>query len=151
MSLRKLSLLAAGVGMAFCTNVLAQTPPSSPPTSPSTGIGATPGGIPPSTTTPAPIPPGPGAGGTTTRPGPGGTVTPGNPGAMDFTAVDADRDGYISRAEASRFSLGGQFATLDKNNDGRLDRSEFSVHGSDTGRAPGMQSGTAPSGGTRTQ
>lgn len=137
MSLRKLSLLAAAVGMAFCTNVLAQTSPSSPPTSPSTGTGATPGGIPPSTTP---------------RPGPGGTVTPGHPGAMDFTAVDLDRDGYISRAEASRFNLGGQFPTLDKNNDGRLDPSEFSVHRSETGRAPGMQSGATPSaGGTRTQ
>lgn len=139
MSLHKLSVLAVALGTAFCTGVLAQTSsPSSPSTRPSTGTGATPGGIPPATTTPAP-----GA----VTPGPT-TSSPGARGPMDFNAIDSDHDGFISRAEASRAGVGGQFTTLDKNNDGRLDRSEFSAH---RGDAPGMQSGAPPTTGTRTQ
>jgi len=41
--------------------------------------------------------------------------------------------------------VAGQFTKLDKNNDGRLDRSEFSAHRGDPARTPGLQSGTSPS------
>ncbi len=144
MHLRKLSVLAFAIGTAFCTVAIAQTPT---PTPPSTGTGATPGGLPPNTTIPGT--------GTTTSPGATGPTTPGvggtSPGrsamgeTLDFDAIDTDHDGFISRAEASRAGVAGPFTTLDKNNDGRLDRSEFSAHRGDPARTPGMQSGTSPS------
>ena len=140
MNLRKLSLLACAVGTAFCTGVLAQAP-TNPATSPSTGTGATP----PSRTAPGTgMTPSPGVGGATS-PGVGST-TPGGGGmgTMDFSAIDSDHDGFISRAEASRAGLGGQFTTLDKNNDGRLDSAEFAAHRGDA-HTPGMQSGTSSS------
>ena len=115
MHLRTLSVLVLATGTAFCTVAIAQAPN---PTQPSTGTGATPGGIPPSTTI---------------------------PGTVDFGGIDADGDGFISRAEASRAGVAGQFTKLDKNNDGRLDRAEFSAHRGDPARTPGLQSGTSSS------
>jgi hypothetical protein len=64
---------------------------------------------------------------------------------VDFGAIDSDGDGLISRAEASRAGVAGQFTKLDKNNDGRLDRAEFSAHRGDPARTPGLQSGTSSS------
>lgn len=44
-----------------------------------------------------------------------------------FEALDRDRDGSISKAEASTApALMNAFVTLDKNRDGKLDRAEFS-------------------------
>ena len=134
MHLRTLSALAFAIGTAFCTVAIAQAPT---PTRSSTGTGATPGGIPPSTTLPGS---GPATG--------VGSTTPGRSamgGTVDFGAIDSDGDGFISRAEASRAGVAGQFTKLDKNNDGRLDRSEFSAHRGDPARTPGLQSGTSPS------
>lgn len=144
MHLRRFNAVVFALAAAFGTTVMAQTPsPSSPAAKPSTGSGATPGGIPPSTTSPGMG--GPGVGGST-RPELGGTA-PGR-GMIDFGAVDGDRDGLVSRAEASRAGLGGQFTTLDKNNDGRLDPAEFAAHRGDNARVPGMQSGASSSTGT---
>jgi hypothetical protein len=148
MFLHKLTLLAASA--AFCTGVLAQTSSPASPSHPSVGSGASPGGIPPSATTPGGATPSPGTGGPST-PGVRAPTVPGPRGAPEFGSVDLDRDGHLSRSEASRAGLGGQFTVLDKNNDGRIDRSEFAAHRGENGRAPGMQSGTSPSGGTRTQ
>jgi len=134
MHFRKLSVLAFAMGTAFCTTAIAQAPT---PTRPSTGTGATPGAIPPSTTMPGS---GPASG--------VGSTTPGRNAmgeTVDFVAIDSDGDGFISRAEASRAGVAGQFTKLDKNNDGRLDRSEFSAHRGDAARTPGLQSGTSPS------
>ena len=50
------------------------------------------------------------------------TATPG------FTTLDADADGYLSRTEVSaQDKIDAQWDTLDKNNDRRLDRAEFSA------------------------
>ena len=138
MNLRKLSALACVAGTAFCTGVLAQAP-TNPATSPSTGA------TPSSRTAPGTgMTPSPGVGGATS---PGvGSATPshGGMGTTGFRAVDSDHAGVISRAEASRAGLGGQFTTLDKNNDGRLDSAEFAAHRGDA-RTPGMQSGASSS------
>jgi hypothetical protein len=144
MHFRKLSILAVAMGTAFGTTAVAQAPTPPPP---STGTGATPGGLPPNTTIPGT--------GTTTSPGATGPTAPGaggtSPGrsamrgALDFDAIDTDHDGSISRAEASRAGVAGPFTALDKNNDARLDRAEFSAHRGDPARPPGMQSGTSPS------
>lgn len=137
--MHKLSFLAVVLGAALSTGVLAQAyGPSGPAPQPSTGTGATPGGIPPATTTPSP---GGAAGGPSSR-------VQSARGPMDFNAIDTDGDGFISRAEASRAGVGGPFTTLDKNNDGRLDRSEFSAY---RGDVPGTQSGAPPTTGNRTQ
>jgi hypothetical protein len=56
---------------------------------------------------------------------------PGVAGTRQFGTVDANRDGFVSRAEASSAGLGGQFNALDRNNDGRLDQSEFAAHRGD--------------------
>jgi hypothetical protein len=66
--------------------------------------------------------------GQATTPAPSAAPTsPATPSAApDFSSIDTDKDGFISRAEASKAGVAGQFTTLDKNNDGRLDRSEFS-------------------------
>lgn len=131
---RTLSVLVFAMGTAYCTVAFAQAPT---PTRPSTGTGATPGGIPPSTAIPGAAP----------ATGVGSTL-PGRSalgGAVDFGGIDSDGDGFISRAEASRAGVAGQFTKLDKNNDGRLDRSEFSAHRVDPAQSPGLQSGTSSS------
>jgi hypothetical protein len=155
MHLRRFNAVVFALAAAFGTTAMAQTPsPSNPATNPSTGTGATPGGIPPSTTTPGTGNTSPGMGGTGTSPGIGGTTRPElggtgpGHGMIDFSAVDSNRDGFVSRAEASGAGLGGQFTTLDKNNDGRLDRAEFAAHRGDNARVPGMRSGTSSSTGT---
>jgi EF hand len=77
------------------------------------------------------------------------------PGQSAYTALDANRDGSISRLEAtSNPSLSAQFTLLDQNRDGALEPAEFarfetlgaeSTPGTpaspDTGTPPGM-SGT---------
>jgi hypothetical protein len=135
---RKLEFLVFTLAGALSAAAIAQSPtPATPPTNPATGIGATPGGIPPARTAP-------GAGGaTTTPPSAGGNIPPGNRATLDFAAVDSDRNGFLSRAEASRASLGGQFTILDKNNDGRLDPSEFAAHRPENVRIPDPRTGTA--------
>ena len=111
---QKVRVLTVALGMVLCSAVLAQQTPSSP------SMGTDPSATPPRTGAPTPA-----------------------RGTMDFGAIDADRDGFISRAEATGVGLGGQFTTLDKNNDGRLDRSEFAAYRGDDSPAPGMQSGAS--------
>jgi hypothetical protein len=139
MRLRKLEILVFTLAGALSAAAIAQSPtPATPPTNPSTGTGATPRGIPPALTAP-------GTGGPATTPPAGGNPAPGDRVTLDFTAVDSDRDGFISRAEASLASLGGQFTILDKNNDGRLDPSEFAAHRPENVRIPDTRTGSASS------
>jgi hypothetical protein len=137
---RKLEFLIFTLAGALSAAAIAQSPtPATPPTNPSTGTGATPGGTPPAMTAP-------GAGGATTTPPPaGGNSSPGNRVTLDFAAVDSDRNGFLSRAEASLAGLGGQFTILDKNNDGRLDPAEFAAHRPENVRIPDARTGTASS------
>ncbi|MDR6992157.1 EF-hand domain-containing protein [Luteimonas sp. 3794] len=45
---------------------------------------------------------------------------------IDFTALDTDGDGYISRAEAKAHpALDAEFNAIDSNRDGRLSREEL--------------------------
>jgi hypothetical protein len=46
--------------------------------------------------------------------------------ASAFTVMDIDGDGYLTLDEIHDPVLRSQFQTLDKNHDGRLDRSEYS-------------------------
>ena len=57
-----------------------------------------------------------------------GTSATGSSGSMmDFSKVDQDGDGYISRAEAAGHGkLGDNFRRLDRNQDRQLDKAEFS-------------------------
>jgi hypothetical protein len=132
----RLKAIAFTLAAALAAPALAQAP-TAPPTNPATGTGATPGAIPPGTAAPGP------AVGGAVRPESRSPAT--GRAATDFGTIDTNRDGFISRAEASSAGLGGPFATLDKNNDGRLDPSEHAAHRGDNGRIPGMQSGTSPS------
>jgi hyperosmotically inducible periplasmic protein len=50
----------------------------------------------------------------------------GAPHTDDFAALDANHDGYLSRAETARMhGFGKAFDDADTNHDGRLDRNEF--------------------------
>ncbi len=50
----------------------------------------------------------------------------GAPHTDDFTALDANHDGYLSRAETAKMhGFGKAFDDADTNHDGRLDRDEF--------------------------
>jgi hypothetical protein len=94
--------LAAGTGLAIAQ--ISPPPPSSPPssTSPSTGAPSTSGS--PSTGGAA------GASGET------------------FTKLDSDKDGMVSKKEASKNKdLTGKWDTLDTNKDGKLDQGEFAA------------------------
>jgi len=47
-------------------------------------------------------------------------------GAGDFAALDANHDGYLSKAETAKLKgFGKAFDEADANHDGRLDRDEF--------------------------
>lgn len=47
-------------------------------------------------------------------------------GAGDFAALDANHDGYLSKAETAKIAgFGKAFDEADANHDGRLDRDEF--------------------------
>jgi sporulation protein YlmC with PRC-barrel domain len=49
-------------------------------------------------------------------------------GAMSFQSLDGNSDGYITSDEVgSNQAIIGRWSDLDKNNDGRLDRAEFSA------------------------
>ena len=93
--------LLAGAALAACTGLaVAQISPP-PPSSP-------PGG----STSPSTSPSG-GAGGAS-----GDT----------FTKLDADKDGMVSKKEASKNKdLSGKWDTLDTNKDGKLDQGEFAA------------------------
>ncbi|MGH8482151.1 MAG: hypothetical protein ACRES8_06810, partial [Nevskiaceae bacterium] len=62
--------------------------------------------------------------------GPGAVIAqvdpPRAPGQSAFTALDADRDGSISRIEAAALpSLNTQFTLMDQNRNGALEPAEF--------------------------
>jgi hypothetical protein len=66
---------------------------------------------------------------------PGGTSSR---GAGDtFTKLDADKDGMVSKKEASKNKdLAAKWDTLDANKDGKLDQGEFAAFESGTGSVP---------------
>jgi len=107
--------LVAGTGVAIAQ--ISPPPPSSPPgsSSPSTGAPSSPSS--PSSTGSA------GASGET------------------FTKLDSDKDGMVSKKEASKNKdLTGKWDTLDSNKDGKLDQGEFAAFESDASSG----SGSAP-------
>lgn len=60
------------------------------------------------------------------------------PGASGdtFTKLDADKDGMVSKKEASRNKdLASKWDTLDSNKDGKLDQGEFAAF--ESGSSPG--------------
>lgn len=69
-----------------------------------------------------------------------GTSASGSSGStMDFSKVDEDGNGFISRAEAARHGrLGDNFKRLDRNQDRQLDKAEFSRFETMTKEAPGQ-------------
>jgi hypothetical protein len=49
-------------------------------------------------------------------------------GAMDFSRVDANSDGFVDKREATRVrGLSNTFSKADSNRDGKLDQSEYSA------------------------
>jgi hypothetical protein len=107
--------LAAGTGLAIA-QISPPPPSSSPSSSPSTTSPATPGS--PSSSTGA-------AGGS----------------GETFTKLDSDKDGMVSKKEASKNKdLTGKWDTLDTNKDGKLDQGEFAAF--ETGATSG--SGSTP-------
>lgn len=53
------------------------------------------------------------------------------PRSADFAALDANHDGYLSKAETAKMpGFGGAFDQADDNHDGRLDRDEYIKAGS---------------------
>jgi hypothetical protein len=105
--------LAAGTGLAIA-QISPPPPSSSPSTSPSTGA-------PSSSSSPS----GASAGGS----------------GETFTKLDSDKDGMVSKKEASKNKdLTGKWDTLDTNKDGKLDQGEFAAF--ETGASSG--SGSTP-------
>jgi hypothetical protein len=105
----------AGAALAACTGLavaqISPPPPSTPP-----------GG----SSSPSSSPSGTGATGAAA----GGDV---------FTKLDSDKDGMVSKKEASKNKdLTAKWDTLDTNKDGKLDQGEFSAFEADAG------SGSAP-------
>src|SRR5581483_6378175 len=74
----------------------------------------------------------------------------GNAGTLDFSGIDKNTDGAITKAEAQASQnkdLAKQFSKLDKNRDGKLDAGEFaqfSASGSMTTPTPPTPSTTTP-------
>jgi hypothetical protein len=57
-----------------------------------------------------------------------GEDTTRNDADAQFTRLDADRDGFVTRADMSKMSeLARRFAKFDANKDGKLDRAEFAA------------------------
>ena len=107
--------LVAGTGVAIAQ--ISPPPPSSPPSSSSPSTGA------PSTPT-----------------SPSSSGSAGGSGET-FTKLDSDKDGMVSKKEASKNKdLTGKWDTLDTNKDGKLDQGEFAAF--ETGASSG--SGSTP-------
>lgn len=106
--------LAAGTGLAIAQ--ISPPPPSSPPSSsPSTGAPSSPSS-------------------------PSSTGAAGGSGET-FTKLDSDKDGMVSKKEASKNKdLTSKWDTLDSNKDGKLDQGEFAAF--ETGASSG--SGSTP-------
>jgi hypothetical protein len=62
----------------------------------------------------------------------------------EFAGMDKNNDGYISRDEAKDATWSNRFSELDKDNDGRLSQSEFDAMQGAAG-ATGAAPGTSPS------
>jgi hypothetical protein len=52
---------------------------------------------------------------------------PASPARNAFTALDANRDGRLSRTEFARHRLGAHFSMLDTSHDGSLNQAEFAA------------------------
>ena len=103
--------LVAGTGVAIAQ--ISPPPPSSPPSSSSPSTGA------PSTSSPS---------------------SSGSAGASGetFTKLDADKDGMVSKKEASKNKdLTAKWDTLDTNKDGKLDQGEFAAFEMDASSGSG--------------
>jgi EF hand len=71
----------------------------------------------------------------------------------DFAAVDANKDGHISKDEVrSRVALSGAFSKLDTNSDNMLSEVEFDKYAGDRSESPSTgsvpETSTAPAGST---
>lgn len=79
---------------------------------------------------------------------PGTAAAPGQPpsagmAGIGFDNLDADSDGYISSQEAQQHdALSDQWASLDVNQDGRLDQAEFAAFAEQMGGPAGAQDQT---------
>jgi hypothetical protein len=93
------------------------------------------------------------AGDTTRAPGDfppprtGATWPTGSP--QNFSALDKNQDGYVSRMEAAEGGLTRSFTDLDKNNDGRLDSAEFAAQSERPASAERQPNAAAPVGQAR--
>jgi hypothetical protein len=122
--MRKSLPLIAGAAIAAVTGLavaqISSPPPSSPPSSTS-----------PSSTSPS-----------TTSPSSPSSSAPsgGAAGGEQFTKLDSDKDGMVSKKEASKNKdLTAKWDTLDSNKDGKLDQGEFAAFetsGSSSGSSP---------------
>lgn len=116
---KSLELIAGAAIAAFAGAAIAQISPPPPSSSPSSS---------PSTTSPSPS----GGAGAGASAGASGDV---------FTKLDSDKDGMVSKKEASKNKdLTGKWDTLDTNKDGKLDQGEFAAF--ETGASSG--SGSTP-------
>lgn len=93
------------------------------------------------------------ASGSSTLPSTSGSAASGSSSAAGgFSGIDRNGDGFISRDEAKDATWSNRFTELDKDNDGRLSRSEFDAMGdSATGTTSGgVSSGHSGSGASTT-
>jgi hypothetical protein len=100
--------LIAGATLAACTGLaVAQISPPPPSSSPSTSPST---GAPSSSTSPS------------------GSASGAAGSGETFTKLDSDKDGMVSKKEASKNKdLAGKWDTLDTNKDGKLDQGEFAA------------------------
>lgn len=107
---KTLELLAGAAIAAFAGTAIAQIsspPPSTPPSGGSSSGSAS------------------GSGGTSGSTGSASTSTS---AGGDFTKLDADKDGMVSKKEAGKNKdLTAKWETLDTNKDGKLDQAEFAA------------------------
>ena len=118
--MRKSLPLIAGAAIAAVTGLaiaqISSPPPSNPPSSTS-----------PSTTSPS----------SPSSTSPSSGAAGGAAGGEQFTKLDSDKDGMVSKKEASKNKdLSAKWDTLDTNKDGKLDQAEFAAFESSGSTAP---------------
>lgn len=71
------------------------------------------------------------------QPNPSPSAAPAGASGETFTKLDSDKDGMVSKKEASKNKdLASKWDTLDTNKDGKLDQGEFAAFETGSGSTP---------------